>query len=130
MPQEWTDCESPSGPMPVELSQFLATLLTQEEFRTVYSVAWVAQAYETYGVEELTAEFTAAYLNAVAGLEPAVIENNAAYIQSWKDTIKADPKLVITAAGAAQKAADLILGTAIKTEAVEDGAVEQEQVAA
>lgn len=40
--------------MPVELSQFLATLLTQEEFRTVYSVAWVAQAYETYGVEELT----------------------------------------------------------------------------
>lgn len=80
-----------------------------------------------YGVEELTAEFTAAYLNAVAGLEPAVIENNAAYIQSWKNTIKADPKLVITAAGAAQKAADLILGTAIKTEAVEP---EAEQAAA
>ena len=84
-----------------------------------------------YGVEELTAEFTAAYLNAVAGLEPEVIENNAAYINSWKNTIKADPKLVITAAGAAQKAADLILGTAIKTEAVvEDGASVEDAVAA
>ena len=83
-----------------------------------------------YGVEELTAEFTAAYLNAVAGLEPEVIENNAAYIASWKATIKADPKLVITAAGAAQKAADLILGTAVKTEAVEDTSVNVEDAEA
>jgi len=79
-----------------------------------------------YGVEELTAEFTAAFLNGMAGLEPEVIENNAAYINSWKTTIKADPKLVVTAAGRAQKAADLILGTTV---AVEDTADEAEQAA-
>jgi antirestriction protein ArdC len=33
-----------------------------------------------------------------------------AYIQHWKDQIKADPKLVVTAAGRAQKAVDFILG--------------------
>lgn len=72
-----------------------------------------------YGIEELVAEFTSAYLSGVAGIEPAVIENQAAYIASWKQTIKEDIKVVITAAGQAQKAADLILGEAIKTEAVE-----------
>jgi len=80
-----------------------------------------------YGIEELVAEFTAAYLNGVAGLDAAVIENNAAYIQNWKAAIKADPKLVITAAGQAQKAADLILGTANAVASVEadDEAIEQ-----
>lgn len=63
-----------------------------------------------YGVEELTAEFTAAYLGGMAGLSPAVLENQAAYISSWKRTIQADPKIVVTAAGRAQKAADYILG--------------------
>ncbi len=77
-----------------------------------------------YGVEELTAEFSAAYLGAVAGLEPSVLDNSAAYIQNWKNAIKADPKLVITAAGRAQKSADLILGTAIATEAIEVPEVE------
>lgn len=72
-----------------------------------------------YGIEELVAEFTSAFLSGVAGIEPAVIENSAAYIASWKRTIKEDIKVVITAAGQAQKAADLILGEAVKTEAVE-----------
>jgi antirestriction protein ArdC len=73
-----------------------------------------------YGTEELTAEFTAAFLNGMAGLEPEVIENNAAYINSWKNTIAADPKLVVTAAGRAQKAADLILGSAVEVEDTAD----------
>ena len=80
-----------------------------------------------YGTEELTAEFTAAFLNGIARLEPAVIENNAAYIASWKKTIAADPKLVVTAAGRAQKAADLILGTKVE---VEDTGIENEKEAA
>jgi antirestriction protein ArdC len=79
-----------------------------------------------YGTEELTAEFTAAFLNGMAGLDPEVIENNAAYINSWKNTIKADPKLVVTAAGRAQKAADLILGTKVE---VEDTGVEAAEAA-
>lgn len=82
-----------------------------------------------YGVEELTAEFTAAYLNGMAGLEPAIIENNSAYIASWKATIQADPKLVITAAAAAQKAADLILGVSF-AQSVDDIAVNSGTLAA
>jgi antirestriction protein ArdC len=80
-----------------------------------------------YGVEELTAEFAAAFLNGMAGLDPAVIENNAAYIASWKKAIAADPKMVVTAAGRAQKAADLILGTAVEAEDM--GVDEAEQAA-
>lgn len=80
-----------------------------------------------YGIEELTAEFSAAFLNALAGLDPLVIDNNAAYIASWKSAIKADPKLVITAAGKAQKSADLIIGAAVAKEDIES---ESEQEAA
>lgn len=65
---------------------------------------------ETYGKEELIAEMTAALLCGVAGIAPATIDNSAAYLKGWSDTIKQDPKLVIHAAAAAQRAADLILG--------------------
>jgi antirestriction protein ArdC len=37
----------------------------------------------TYSVEELVAEFSAAYLCAEAGISPAVLENQVAYIQGW-----------------------------------------------
>jgi antirestriction protein ArdC len=37
----------------------------------------------TYSFEELIAECSAAYLCAEAGISPAVIENQAAYIQGW-----------------------------------------------
>lgn len=37
----------------------------------------------TYCVEELVAEMSAAYLCAEAGISPAVLENQAAYIQGW-----------------------------------------------
>ncbi len=38
-----------------------------------------------------------------------VFANSAAYVGSWLETIKAEPKMVIGAAAAAQKAADLVL---------------------
>lgn len=63
-----------------------------------------------YGREELVAEMTATFLAAEAGIETATIDQNAAYLASWVRTIKADPRAVVVAAGAAQKAADLILG--------------------
>lgn len=63
-----------------------------------------------YGREELVAEMAAAFLCGHAGIQPAVIENQAAYVQGWLKTIKQDKKLVIAAAGAAQKAADWIRG--------------------
>jgi antirestriction protein ArdC len=63
-----------------------------------------------YGKEELIAEMAAAFLCRRSGISPAVIENQAAYIQGWLQQIRQDKKLVISAASAAQKAADWILG--------------------
>lgn len=64
-----------------------------------------------YSKEELIAEMGAAFLSASAGILPPTIEQSAAYINGWKQQLKGDKKLVIQAASAAQKAADLILGT-------------------
>jgi antirestriction protein ArdC len=63
-----------------------------------------------YSLEELIAEMGAAFLCAEAGISPAVIENQAAYIQGWLKKLRDDRKLVIHAAAKAQKAADYILG--------------------
>jgi antirestriction protein ArdC len=63
-----------------------------------------------YGKEELIAEMAAAFLCSHAGIQPTVIENQAAYLGGWLKQIKADKKLVISAAGQAQRAADWILG--------------------
>ncbi len=63
-----------------------------------------------YGKEELVAELTAAFLSGHAGICPVVIENQAAYLQGWLTQLKNDKRLVITAAGAGQKAADWIRG--------------------
>jgi antirestriction protein ArdC len=63
-----------------------------------------------YGREELVAEMGAAFLCGHAGIKPAVIENQIAYINGWLRQLKEDKRLVITAAGAAQKAADWIRG--------------------
>lgn len=62
-----------------------------------------------YSAEELIAEMGAAFLCAEAGISPAVIENQAAYIQGWLKKLRDDRKLVIYAAAKAQKAADYIL---------------------
>ena len=52
----------------------------------------------------------ASYLNAQAGIVETVIENSAAYIASWLGRLKEDRKLVVSAAAAAQRASDWILG--------------------
>src|SRR3984957_4881748 len=61
-----------------------------------------------YGKEELVAEMYAAFLCSYAGIQPTVIANQAAYLGGWLKQIKADKKLVISAAGQAQRAADWI----------------------
>lgn len=68
-----------------------------------------------YGREELVAEMTAAFLCAEAGIE-ATHENSAAYLSSWIATISEDNRAVVTAAGAAQRAADHILGRSFEVE--------------
>src|SRR6202453_4635920 len=63
-----------------------------------------------YGKEELVAEMSAAFLCSYAGIQPTVIANQAAYLSGWLKQLKSDKKLVISAAGQAQKAADWIRG--------------------
>jgi antirestriction protein ArdC len=63
----------------------------------------------TYSFEELVAEFSAAYLCAEAGISPAVLENQAAYVQGWLAKLRSDKRMVVIAAAQAQRAADYIL---------------------
>ena len=64
---------------------------------------------EAYSKEELIAEMGASFLSAIAGIEPATLDNSAAYIQGWLKALRDDRKLVILAAAAAQRATDYIL---------------------
>ena len=64
---------------------------------------------EEYGLEELVAEFTAAFLCAESGIENT-IKNSTAYVQNWLKVLKNDRQMLLTAASLAQKASDFILG--------------------
>jgi antirestriction protein ArdC len=65
---------------------------------------------ESYSKEELIAEMGSAMLCGVAGIEQSTLANSAAYLKTWIARLRADSKLVISAASAAQKAADYIRG--------------------
>jgi len=63
----------------------------------------------SYSKEELVAEMGAAFLNGHCGLEDSTLENSAAYINGWLGRLRNDSKLVVWAAGRAQRASDYIL---------------------
>jgi antirestriction protein ArdC len=62
-----------------------------------------------YSREELVAEMGAAFLCGHCSIETATIDNSAAYIAGWLAKLRSDRKLVVVAAGQAQRAADFIL---------------------
>ena len=65
---------------------------------------------EDYSKEELIAELGSAFLMNSVGIEtPKTFKNSAAYIQSWLKVLKNDPKMIVSAAGKAEKAAEFIL---------------------
>ena len=70
----------------------------------------------SYSREELVAELGAAMLCGHVGIANKTIENSKAYCQSWASKLKADAKLIVKASGAAQKAADYMLGVTAPTE--------------
>lgn len=78
-----------------------------------------------YSKEELVAEMGAAFLAGHSGFVDRTIENSAAYLQSWLNVLKSDSRMLIQAAGKAQKAADYILN--VKQE--QDGDIENSQAA-
>jgi len=68
---------------------------------------------ENYSKEELIAEMGACFLAAESGINlenTTMFENSTSYLAGWMKKIKDDPKLLIQAAGKAQKAVDFILG--------------------
>jgi len=66
---------------------------------------------EVYSKEELVAEIGASVLMQQFRLEtPESFRNNAAYIQSWLDVLKNDKRMIVSAAGRAEKATNMILG--------------------
>jgi antirestriction protein ArdC len=65
---------------------------------------------ESYSKEELVAEMGAAMLCGVTGIAPATLQNSAAYLKTWIERLKSDCRLLVSAASAAQKAADYIRG--------------------
>ena len=65
---------------------------------------------EAYSKEELIAELGAAFLVNHAGLETnGSFHNSAGYVQSWLRQLKDDKRLIVTAAGKADKAVAMIL---------------------
>ena len=66
---------------------------------------------DDYGREELVAEITAATILNTCGIEtPSSFTNSAAYIDGWIKAIKGDNRLIVGAAGKAEKAVSLIRG--------------------
>jgi antirestriction protein ArdC len=74
---------------------------------------------ETYSKEELIAEIGACFLNDLCGIT-ATLDNSAAYIQGWMKALEKDSRLIVTAAGQAEKAVGFLLGKA------EKGQIDQE----
>ena len=65
---------------------------------------------EEYSKEELVAEIGAAALVNHVGLEtPSSFRNSAAYVQSWLKALSNDKRMIVSAAGQAEKAVRLIL---------------------
>lgn len=72
---------------------------------------------ELHAAEELIAEMGAAMLCGIAGIDQAdTLPASAAYIDNWLGALRGDKKLVVRAAAAAQKAADLVAGVSFASE--------------
>lgn len=84
---------------------------TGHESRLNRLVKLAAFGSEEYSKEELVAEIGAAALNSRCGMETAdSFKNSAGYIQNWIKALKNDKRMIVSAAGKAEKAVDMIMG--------------------
>ena len=66
---------------------------------------------DSYSKEELVAELGASYIVNAAGLEThSSFQNSSAYLNGWLSALKGDKRFIVSAAGQAEKAVQLILG--------------------
>lgn len=73
-----------------------------------------------YSKEELIAEIGACFLCGIAGIFPVVQDNSTSYLASWASKLSGDPKLIVTASSAGQKAADYIINEEKEEEVIEE----------
>lgn len=66
---------------------------------------------EPYAREELVAELAAAMLCGALGVDRGRLDASASYIAAWLGKLRDDRRFVVSASSAAQKAADMVLGT-------------------
>lgn len=67
-------------------------------------------ASEPYSREELIAEMSACFLSAHCGIVMEdLVQNSAAYLNSWINTLQGDARLLMSAASAAEKAANFLI---------------------
>jgi antirestriction protein ArdC len=87
---------------------------------------------EPYAKEELVAEMGAQFLLSYCGIDSEnLYENSGAYLQNWMEKLSSEPKLIVTAAGAAQRRFDAVLKRLGVGEAEgEETEAQPEQVAA
>lgn len=64
---------------------------------------------KNYAAEELTAEFTSAFLSSGFGLATLEKGDHAAYIENWLKVLKDDKTILFTASSAASKAVDYLM---------------------
>lgn len=68
---------------------------------------------EDYSKEELVAELGACMILNILGIESKnTFRNSTAYLQGWLKALKNDKKLIVSAAGKAEKAVEMIMGQA------------------
>ena len=80
-------------------------------------------ADEEYSKEELVAELASAMVQGTVGI-CSTLEPSAAYLAHWAEALKGDPRLIVAAAAAAQKAADYVLCAEADPPLAGPGAVE------
>lgn len=69
---------------------------------------------EDYSKEELVAEIGSASILHMLGIETdGTVENNAAYIQNWIKALRNDKRMIVSAAGKAGKAVEMIIPGAV-----------------
>ena len=62
-----------------------------------------------YAKEELVAELTAAMISHSMGFDSRITDNSAAYLDSWIEELKQEPKFIISVMADVNKASELIL---------------------
>ena len=68
-------------------------------------------SHEAYSREELIAEIGSSFLCSHCGVESdSSFRNSVAYLQGWSKALRNDKRLIVSAAGKAEKAANYVLG--------------------